>query len=244
MPMQPLALAPDQRLVAWAWNWELGVMEVDGGVPRVVTRKLLAENLGESAMDPTWSPDGSEILFRWVGANRAPSWYRIHVLTEELTEVPIPIDCRAMAWSPDGSTLACQVWRQSATDPNVEISDLFQVDLETFDVTPLTNVDDAVEASAPAWSPDGRWLAFALASGQGTGEDPVDGIWVMDVETLETQRLLPGGIDAPTWSPDGGYLAAYDGDQGRVIIFGRDGSGLTVLDHEPRQYIWPRWVGD
>ena len=64
--------------------------------------------------------------------------------------------------------------------------------------------------AAPAWSPDGRWLAAERAP-DGESPDPTE-IWVVDVAGEEPGRPLvaPDGerFDrAPTWSPDGTRIA-------------------------------------
>ncbi len=70
----------------------------------------------------------------------------------------------------------------------------------------------------------------------------VDGIWVLEVETGQGKLVAPGPLSLPSWSPDGGHLAAFDDEQSKLVIMGRDGSGLTTLDHDPRQFVAPRWL--
>ena len=56
------------------------------------------------------------------------------------------------------------------------------------------------EGFAPAWSPDGRQLAFSL------GVYGSSGIAIYDVKTGETTLLTVPGRD-PSWSPDGQHIA-------------------------------------
>lgn len=65
---------------------------------------------------------------------------------------------------------------------------------------------------------------------------------MVEVATGNATRVAPGEIGVPVWSPEGGHIAAYDQVQGRIILVGRDGSGLTALDHEPGRFIAPRWL--
>jgi serine/threonine-protein kinase len=53
--------------------------------------------------------------------------------------------------------------------------------------------------STPRFSPDGKWLAFSIGSGQG------DDIWVKDLDRDTPSRLsfLPGQNRWPVWTPDG-----------------------------------------
>ena len=61
-----------------------------------------------------------------------------------------------------------------------------------------TSVSDE---TAPAWSPDGRKIAFAR---NGSGDD---GIYVMDADGSDVRRLTSGQDLEPSWSPDGTQLA-------------------------------------
>lgn len=67
--------------------------------------------------------------------------------------------------------------------------------------------DDPWVEVDPAWSPDGRSLAF----GTDRGGD-VD-VWVHDVETGRARPLTEGGGSGPVWSPDGSEIA-YTGGVG------------------------------
>ena len=246
MPMNSMALSHDREEIAWTWNWEVVAMGVDGSGARVVNTKVLAENMGETALDPAWSPDGTELLYWWSGATGEEGWYRVDVETGAKTEVDLPVDCRAMSWAPDGGRLACEVWREFEVDANrsTSLSDLYLVDLATMEATELTDPDDAIGNGRPEWSPDGRWLTFARWTDAADQAAEMNGAWVVDVETRDAMRVASGRISVPVWSPDGGHIAAYDQDQGKIIIVGRDGSGLTALDHDPRRFIAPRWLAD
>jgi len=236
------ALSPDRDAIAWTWNWEVWVMDLDGDAPRNLVPKLLAEIMGETATDPTWAPDGSELLYRWSGANAEQTWYRVALESGAMTEVSLPVDCIAMAWAPDGKHVACEVVEPEEEEGRFELADLFLVDLETLEATELTDRDDAISNHSPDWSPDGRWLAFSRETHDAELATNVNGIWVLEVETGEGKLLAPGSFSVPSWSPDGGHLAAFDDEQSKLVIMGRDGSGLTTLDHDPRQFVAPRWL--
>jgi Tol biopolymer transport system component len=241
--MRSLALNQARDTIAWTWNWEIAVMPLDGAEPLIVSEKLLPQHLGEIAFDPTWSPDGSELLYRWVGANVDHTWYRLQVDTGELIEVPMPVDCWGMVWSPDGKVVACEVpHRFGEGDQETERADIYVVDLDTMEAHALTDPLDAIDDRRPAWSPDGRWLAFSRWSDDATLREDLEGIWIVDVAAGEGRRVAAGRLLTPDWSPDGGHLAAFDEASGRIVIAGRDGSDLTTLDHDPRRFGAPRWL--
>jgi dipeptidyl aminopeptidase/acylaminoacyl peptidase len=108
----------------------------------------------------------------------------------------------AVAVSPDARRVAFQVgvavmdgekseWLTHIHVANADGSGPFQ----------LTHGDKS--ATAPAWSPDGRWLAF-LSSRSGKSN-----IWRIRVDGGEAEQVTDekGGVTAFQWSPDGKSLA-------------------------------------
>lgn len=81
------------------------------------------------------------------------------------------------------------------------------------DVTPLTAGGD------PAWSHDGRRIAFDWCCGF------MNGIYVIDADGSDARWLASGSN--PAWSPDDSEIA-YDGDGG-IFVIAADGSTLPRL---------------
>ena len=107
-------------------------------------------------------------------------------------------------------------------------SDLLAVEPPDGSVRPLVTGRGSV--STPAWSADGRSLAYAW-------RDPTEGgyrIRVADADGSNERSLTPGdAIDAsPTWSPAGDRLA-YSSNRGGprfgIYLIGRDGSNPVRL---------------
>ena len=100
--------------------------------------------------------------------------------------------------------------------------------------------DDEFVDTDPAWSPDGKKLAFA--SDRAGGMD----IWVRDLNSGTDRRLtsLPGAEGAPTWSRDGrsvAFVSNVEFKQGEIYIVSADGG-------EPRRIVdrsfgvgYPTW---
>ncbi|MBI3982945.1 MAG: S9 family peptidase [Gemmatimonadetes bacterium] len=107
-----------------------------------------------------------------------------------------------VAVSPDAQRVAFQVgvavmdgekseWLTHVHVANADGSGAFQ----------LTHGDKS--ATAPAWSPDGRWVAF-LSSRSGKSN-----IWRIRVDGGEAEQITDekGGVSAFQWSPDGKHIA-------------------------------------
>jgi Tol biopolymer transport system component len=91
----------------------------------------------------------------------------------------------------------------------------------------------------PAWSPDGRRLAFSQV------QDNRDTLFVLDtVGNAEPTRLAAGF--SPSWSPDGRTLAFADTRQGNADIFviNADGTAERVLRRSPANEVDPCWAPD
>jgi TolB protein len=91
-------------------------------------------------------------------------------------------------------------------------------------------IDTAGPDSFPAWSPDGRWLAFIGGATEGD-ED----IYVVRADGTLLQQLTDTDAveEQPEWSPDGtriGYTSSNEEDSPSTIhVMARDGSDDTVV---------------
>jgi Tol biopolymer transport system component len=98
----------------------------------------------------------------------------------------------------------------------------------------------------PAWSPDGRLIAF-VRSGRGIGNRDQSGVWVIPSRG-GAPRLVTGGAPGdqfePSWSSDGKWIAFLQVAPGRPPHLAKirpDGTGLTVLTSGPRFDGSPDW---
>lgn len=186
---EQLRISPDGRRIALYSGPDLWVVELDRGVRSRFTTHGPVNNF------PVWSPDGTQLLFNSI---RDPHGLYVRsadgvgearlVLERDGQTVALPA-----SWAPDGRGVAV-----TELDPDGG-ADVALVDLDSPGLRPLV-AGEALEHS-PAFSPDGRWLAWVSDE---SGRDEVYVAPYPDAGprvTISTQ----GGTD-PRWSRDGRSL--------------------------------------
>lgn len=131
------------------------------------------------------------------------------------------------AFSPDGSRIAFASKRGGDADRHWNW-DLFVVDAKAGAaprvLTSFPGSDGGPEwNSAPAWSPDGRWVAYLRAGGASIIDAMYGGpeLAVVSAEGGEPRRLtaaLDRHVRAPHWAPDGRTLLFLLEDERRVAV--------------------------
>lgn len=116
----------------------------------------------------------------------------------------------AVRVSPDGSRVAFVVGTPAMEGEKSEwVSQVYVARADGSSSFQLTRGEKS--ATAPDWSPDGRWIAFVSARGpkDKDGKEPKAGLWRVPVDGGEAEALTDakGAISAFRWSPDGGSIA-------------------------------------
>jgi TolB protein len=140
-----------------------------------------------------------------------------------------PVVCvdRSPRFSPDGEWI-------SFTAEIEGVAQVFLMDTDGGSVRQLTG--DSVGAFFPAWSPDGRWLAYARqrAPGLGNGEGPWELI-SLEVGSGRREVLLEtdgAAILSPVWAPEGdrvAFIAAGPDASANIAVVNADGSDHRTL---------------
>lgn len=113
-------------------------------------------------------------------------------------------------------------------------SDIYIMDADGTHLRQLT--DFPGWDAGPAWSPDGRKIAFSSDRDRVFG-----GIYLMDPDGKNVQLLLNDG-NVPAWSPDGQQIAfSLELD---IYVMDADGSNVRQLTDDPAPDSEPAWSPD
>jgi TolB protein len=127
------------------------------------------------------------------------------------------------AWRPDGQALAYVSYRQERT-PLIFLAEIF-LGRSAGNITgERTKGEKASQAFAPAWSADGKRVAFA-SNRAGNME-----IYVANADGSDVRRLTNSNASdtAPCWSPTGSELAFTSNRTGVPQVWVMDNEGLNV----------------
>jgi len=163
---------------------------------------------GGQNVQPAWSPDGTQLAYHSSG--RGGIWV---MPARGGTPRQIVPEGSNPAWSPDGRTLAYQTDEHTDITPSAfgaqAGSTIWLVDADGSHARPLTARGTPLGGhAAPAWSPDGRHVAFTAFDG---GSD--SGAWIVTVADGGTARLAEAfRLYELAFAPDGSAVFAAGGE--------------------------------
>lgn len=204
------AWAPDDSRIAFIGATGLEVIGADGSNERLLCS---FSRCGPELADPSWSPNGDDILVDQAGVLTIPS-------------------------------------------PGTMPSAIFQVGSDGGTVRKLTNADcrPASGASAncttdlyPAWSPDGRQIAFVrYQEGRGYQDATLD-LMTPSENGVRTLRRTRSGFGPPEWSPTGDRIlvAEFAIVTKLDVVAASNGRTVTLPNvcdtsrcPQPQEYVW------
>jgi Tol biopolymer transport system component/DNA-binding winged helix-turn-helix (wHTH) protein len=205
------AFSPDGTHVAFARHTD------SPGLSGIYIQQIGSEDLLQvtrATMDwcPVWSPDGSSLAFSRYG-DQEHSVYLASTLgggeRKLYSGMPAgpPLD-----WSPDGKSIAFSVARPAYNSFNISL-----LTVETLETHELSEPPAGYQDWGPAFSPDGKQLAFVRANGTlNKGE-----VFLMPAAGGSARRLTVDNAhitSPPSWTRDG-----------KSILFSSTRSGLPTV---------------
>ena len=181
--------SPDGKIAfsTYVGRWEIYSMEADGtGVTN------LTQANGGDNFTPSWSPDGTKILFRKAVENASQIWVMDADGSDQTAVTTGRVSDFNPVWSPDGQQIAFDRVMHGN-------SDIWVMNADGSGQTDVTN-DPRAELQ-PSWSPDGR-IAFVRRTGGNSD------IWTMNADGSDQRQLTTDPSDdmRPAWSPEGQYI--------------------------------------
>jgi len=198
-----------------------------------------------------WTPDGRELLF-FVQPGHGLSAMADGVPLKAVSTdggKPRDLDSRMLIYddfrefSPDGKFLAVADGgsRETWTDKHIAV-----IELSTGKKNILTPAE--VSAISPAWSPDGKQLAYVEGpdiGAVGGGDAAMAGIgrrkiWIVDRDGSNRHQLVKDSTfreERPQWSPDGSFILFFRmNDKKKVSLWKSDidGNNIVPVIEEPR----------
>jgi dipeptidyl aminopeptidase/acylaminoacyl peptidase len=145
----------------------------------------------------------------------------------------------ALSWNPRGDEIAF-LSNHEADPEAVNNSDIFAVSAGDGRVRRLTETRGC--EYEPAWSPDGKLIAYTATTRDVTTIDSVAEdahVWVIDAGGGARGRELTAAHDRrarnPRWSPDGADIFFLAGNRGAILLYRVAASGGQVSDILPHR---------
>ncbi len=208
-------------------DFEIYLMNSDG------TNQIRLTHQSTHDFFPEFSPDGDTVLFFAVDAESDPPSGECQFVGIDGTPEGTfgAFGFGSPSWSPNVIARSIDVG-----EGNTEIL------IAEFGVPPYLLTSDPAPDQDPAWSPDGKTLAFVSL------RDGIQKIYVMDANGDNLRRLTDSvRVEAqPSWSPDGTRIAFVSGDNvtTQIYIMNSDGTEVTQVTNGPGFNENPTWSPD
>ena len=225
-------------------NFELETSALDGSHSLRLTENRLIDT------SPAWSPDGTRIAFVRDGDPGADLDQGIYTMASDGSDVIAVMDFRrggvsledplvyqeiyaGPVWSPDGKKLAfVLIETESLRGGRRNRQVLYTINADGSGLTRMfagmNRQTDEIMGS-PAWSPDGKSLAFAHSS-----LDDGTKLYTIDPDGSGLRTMTDEAGSSPTsdanlsWSPDGSSLLFPTGTKA-VYVIKADGSDIRTI---------------
>lgn len=215
--------------------WNIWTMRSDGSDERALT------NDRGQATSPTWSPDGTALMFSSDRTSPTRLWPDLWIVDmktghfERITSTPT-IKEFMPSWGPDGKEFVF-LSLDMTKPPNWRIR---LMELQSREVHQIAG--QSTLFSRLAWSPNGQQIAF-VSDRSGRPE-----LWLMGRDGGHARPITTDGSEKehPAWSPNGEQIAFASKRAGNwdLWIIHPDGTGLKQVTTSPAAETLPDWSPD
>lgn len=172
-----------------------------------------------------WSPDGTRVAFTAVDGNRLVIYVMgVEPATTDLWQITTNIaSAISPGWSPDGEHLTFS-WSPVANSEvyTVPLSAALDAPISSASLLQRLTFDPGLDTS-PAWSPDGKMIAFV------SDRDNNSEIYIVPADCPATSDGCAQQLErvtrhtardvAPAWTPDGSYLTFASNRSGHFHVY-------------------------
>ena len=216
--------SPDGKWIAFVSGSHEGILggQITSHIYKVEVNGANLRQLTDTGRNlrPAWSPDSQQIAF--VSYQRGDDRKGIYIIDTDGRKLRRLDDKRVQAldgifqsecaWSPDGKQIAFSI-----AVPRNDRMHLCVIDIDGGNFRQLTQGGPILEREdvvnlpfpqihQPAWSPDGKWIAYAFAEGFGIAD-----IYVIDAMGNTRGKPLVkeiGWDQSPAWAPEGFFTVS------------------------------------
>jgi len=209
LPFDLSAATPRTGQIVFSSNrssaWRIWAVRADGSELRQITKQDAAD---EHDVDPVFSPDGKSILFTSTRGGKTGVWR----MAADGSKPERICDGDQAEWSPDGARI---VFRRNEHIVRRELAG---------GQAKAVSPEDWPHCSGPAWSPDGKTIAFAAHWEAGNG------IFIVSAEGGKPAKVYDQqGACEPHWSPDGARIV-YE-TEAHICTINPDGAKNRVITY-------------